>query len=106
MLPHPALILYHGQYTCPYAMRRSDRAALHAQLQQDAGGGAAVAEAEAGAEQKPMLSSVRFGEGSGWNRKGDSSNSAACWSAVLSTGKAPERRIARHLPQVCAAMWN
>ena len=54
--------LSHGSPTCSHAMRPSDPAALHVQLRQDAGGDVAVAEAEAGAEQKLMLLRMELGK--------------------------------------------
>ena len=85
---HPSSPLWHGSPASSHAMRPSDPAALHVQLQQDAGGDVAVAEAEAGAEQKLMLSSMASREAVVCPFKEDSNISASSLWAVLSTGKA------------------
>ena len=87
-----------------HAMRPSDPAALRVQLQQDAGGDVAVAEAEAGAEQELMLSSMILRKAVIAPSKETVASAQSPCGQCSAQAKHCSILITRHLPQAGAAV--
>ena len=84
-------------------MWSSDPAALHVQLQQDAGGGAVAAEAVAGAEQTSMLLGRKLETAAADHAKGTALVQCPC-GRCLAQAEHCKILITRHLLQRLAAV--